>query len=63
MCDAYGWAEVDLVVREIGDRFRRARHQHARAGRTRGAAIFDRKVRWMDQKTAALIELSTPRGS
>ncbi len=63
MCDAYGWAEVDLAVGEIDDRFRRARDQHARAGRTRGADIFDRKVRWMDQKTAALIELSMRRGS
>jgi len=63
MCDAYGWAEVDLVVREIGDRFRRARDQHAGAGRNKGAAIFENKVRWMDQTTAALIELSTPRGS
>jgi Phosphotransferase enzyme family len=63
MCDAYGWAEVDLVMQEIGDRFRRARDQHARAGRTKGAAIFDRKARWMDQKTAALIAAATPRGS
>jgi hypothetical protein len=63
LCDAYGWPEVDLVVQEIGDRFRRARDQHAQAGRTKGAAIFDRKVQWMDQKTAALIELSTPQGS
>ena len=63
MCDAYGWAEVDLVVGEIGDRFRRARDQHAQAGRTKGAAIFDRKLRWLDKKAAALIELSTPWGS
>jgi hypothetical protein len=62
MCDAYGWAEVDLVVGEIGDRFRRARDQHAQAGRTKGAVIFDRKLRWLDQKAAALIELSTPWG-
>ena len=63
MCDAYGWADVDLIVQEIGDRFRRARDQHAQAGRTKGAAIFDRKVRWMDQKTAALIAAATRRGS
>jgi hypothetical protein len=63
MCDAHGWAEVDLVVGEIGDRFRRARDQHAQAGRTKGAAIFDRKLRWLDQKAAALIELSPPWGS
>ena len=63
MCDAYGWAEVDLVVGDIGDRFRRARDQHAQAGRTKGAAILDRKLRWLDQKAAALIELSTPWGS
>jgi hypothetical protein len=29
----------------------------------KGAAIFDRKLRWLDQKAAALIELSTPWGS
>jgi aminoglycoside phosphotransferase (APT) family kinase protein len=62
MCDAYGWAEVDLLIQEIGNRFRRARDQHAQAGRTKGAAIFDRKVRWMDQKTAALIVAATRRG-
>ena len=62
MGDAYGWAEVDLVVGEIGDRFCRAGDHHAQAGRTRGAAILDRRLRWLDQKAAALIGLSTPWG-
>jgi Phosphotransferase enzyme family len=63
MCNAYGWADVDLVVQEIGERFRRARDAHARAGRTRGVAIFEQMVGWMDRNAAALIELSTPRDS
>jgi hypothetical protein len=59
----YGWADVDLVVQEIGDRFRRARDHHARVGRAKGAAIFDKKVGWMDRNAAALIEPATRRGS
>jgi aminoglycoside phosphotransferase (APT) family kinase protein len=63
MCDAYGWADVGLVVHEIGDRFRRARDDHARAGRAKGTAIFEKKVRWMDRNAAALIQPFTRRGS
>jgi aminoglycoside phosphotransferase (APT) family kinase protein len=63
MCDAYGWADVGQVVQEIGDRFRRARDQHARAGRTRAAAIFEEKVRWMDQQTPALLAPAPRPGS
>jgi hypothetical protein len=54
MCDAYGWADVGVVVDEIGDRFRRARDDHARAGRAKAAAIFENELRWMDQNAAAL---------
>jgi aminoglycoside phosphotransferase (APT) family kinase protein len=63
MCDAYGRVDVGLVVHEVGDRFRRARDDHARAGRAKGAAIFAEKVRWMDRNAAALIRPATRRGS
>jgi aminoglycoside phosphotransferase (APT) family kinase protein len=63
MCDAYGWADVGVLVEEIGDRFRRARDHHARAGRAKGAAIFAEKVRWMDRNATGLIQPVTRWGA
>jgi hypothetical protein len=63
ICDGYGWADVGLVLHEIGDRFCRARDDHARAGRVKGAAIFEEKVCWMERNAVALIQPSTRRGS
>jgi hypothetical protein len=63
MYDLYSWADVCLVIDEIGDRFRGARDDHARAGRAPGAAIFEKKVRWIERNAEALIQPATRRGS
>ena len=47
---------IDAQGREVLSYLPRARDHHARAGRAKGAAIFGRKVRWMDQNAAALIQ-------
>ena len=63
ICDAYGWADVGLIIHEIGDRFPCARDDLARAGRAKGAASFENKAGWMDGNAAALIQPSPRRGS
>lgn len=47
MCDAYPGMTPRVVVSELGDRFRRARAQHAEAGRTAGVEVFDRLLAWL----------------
>ena len=54
MSDAYGFFHPAEIIDEIAARFRRARDQHADAGRTRSAAIFSEMVTWMDRHGAAL---------
>ena len=54
MCDAYGLFAPTAVVDEITARFRRARADHMKHGREKGAAIFAEMVHWMDQHGPAL---------
>ena len=54
MCDAYGWQDAGAVVDEIAARFRRARDEHARAGRTKPVAVFETMMAWMQANDAAL---------
>ena len=54
MCHAYGWPDAVAVIDEIAARFRRARDEHARAGRTKAVAVFETMMAWMAANDAAL---------
>lgn len=54
MCSAYPGMTPHIVVTELSARFRRARSQHASAGRAGGVAVFDRLIDWMQTHGPAL---------
>lgn len=54
MCSAYTGMTPDVVVTELAARFRRARTQHATAGRTGGVAVFDRLIGWIERHGAEI---------
>jgi hypothetical protein len=55
MCSRYPGMTPVGVVAEITARFRRAREQHAAAGRAPAVAVFDRLIAWMTANGAALV--------
>lgn len=48
MCGAYPGLSCAIVVRELTARFRRARAQHAVAGRSGGVEVFNGLITWMN---------------
>ena len=57
MCSAYPGMSPGVVVAELTGRFRRARAQHAVAGRLGGIELFDRLLGWMTEHGEELATL------
>jgi hypothetical protein len=54
ICDAYRWDDPPSLIDEIGDRFRRARDDHAAHQRPKAVAVFDEMIAWMRRHGPAL---------
>jgi Phosphotransferase enzyme family len=54
MCESYGLFTPAAVIDEITARFHRARADHARHGRDKGASIFAEMAGWMERQGPAL---------
>jgi Phosphotransferase enzyme family len=54
ICDAYRWDDPPSLIDEIGDRFRRARDDHAAHQRPKAVAVFDEMIAWMQRHGPAL---------
>ncbi|MGI8645048.1 MAG: phosphotransferase [Nocardioides sp.] len=57
MCESYPGMTPEIVVRELAERFTRARDAHATAGREGGVAVFEELLGWLDRHAD---ELSRP---